>query len=82
VPSVRTNSGACPCRKPNPGATRGRIAQCFCLMREAYSVVWSVLVLSFRSRVSLEAEILILRHQLSIQRRHLPKRLPSVPWIA
>ena len=44
-------------------------------MREAYSLVWSTLVLLFRSRVSLEAEILILRHQLSIQRRHLPKRL-------
>ena len=44
-------------------------------MREAYSLVWSVLVLLFRSRVSLEAEILILRHQLDIQRRHLPKRL-------
>src|SRR5258706_8728838 len=44
-------------------------------MREAYSLVWSVLVLLFRSRVSLEAEILILRHQLNIQRRHLPKRL-------
>src|ERR1700761_2280054 len=44
-------------------------------MREAYSLVWSVPVLLFRSRVSLEAEILILRHQLNIQRRHLPKRL-------
>ena len=44
-------------------------------MREVYSLVWSVLVLLFRSRVSLEAEILILRHQLNIQRRHLPKRL-------
>src|SRR5258708_12353541 len=44
-------------------------------MREAYSLVWSVLVLLFRSRVSLEAELLILRHQLNIQRRHLPKRL-------
>ena len=44
-------------------------------MREAYSLVWSVLVALFRSRVSLEAEILILRHQLNIQRRHLPKRL-------
>src|SRR6267142_3812688 len=44
-------------------------------MREAYSMVWSVLVSLFRSRVSLEAEILILRHQLNIQRRHLPKRL-------
>jgi hypothetical protein len=38
-------------------------------------VVWSVLVVWFRSRASLEAEILILRHQLNIQRRHLPKRL-------
>jgi hypothetical protein len=37
--------------------------------------LWSVLVLLFRSRVSLEAEILILRHQLNIQQRHLPKRL-------
>jgi transposase InsO family protein len=44
-------------------------------MREAYSLVWSVLVLLFRSRISLEAEILILRHQLNIQRRHQPKRL-------
>jgi hypothetical protein len=44
-------------------------------MREACSLVWSVLVLLFRSRVSLEAEILTLRHQLNIQRRHLPKRL-------
>ena len=44
-------------------------------MKEAYSLVWSVLVLWFRSRVSLEAEILILRHQLNIQRRHVPKRV-------
>jgi hypothetical protein len=44
-------------------------------MREAYSLVWSVLVLLFRSQVSLEAEILILRHQLNIQQRHLPKRV-------
>lgn len=41
-------------------------------MREVCSLVWSVLVLLFRSRVSLETEILILRHQLNIQ--HLPKR--------
>jgi transposase InsO family protein len=44
-------------------------------MREACSLVWSVLVLLFRSWASLEAEILILRHQVNIQRRHLPKRL-------
>jgi hypothetical protein len=29
----------------------------------------------FRSRISSEAEILILRHQLNIQQRHLPKRM-------
>ena len=34
-----------------------------------------MLALLFRSRASLQAEILILRHQLNIQRRHLPKRL-------
>ena len=44
-------------------------------MREACSLVWSVQLLVFRSRVSLEAEILILRHQLNIQRRHVPKRM-------
>src|ERR1700750_3432216 len=44
-------------------------------MREACSLVWSLLAVLFRSRVSLEAEILILRHQLKIQRRHLLKRL-------
>ena len=44
-------------------------------MSEACSLIWSVLVLLFRSRFSLEAEILILRHQLNIQQRHLPKRL-------
>jgi transposase InsO family protein len=44
-------------------------------MREACSLVWLALVGLFRSRASLEAEILILRHQLNIQRRRSPKRL-------
>jgi hypothetical protein len=44
-------------------------------MKEACSLVWSALVSLFRSRVSLEAEILILRHQLNIQRRHVPNRV-------
>jgi transposase InsO family protein len=44
-------------------------------MSEACSLVWSLLAALFRSRASLEAEILILRHQLNIQRRHLPRRL-------
>ena len=44
-------------------------------MREACSLVWLALVGLFRSRASLEAEILVLRHQLNIQRRQSPKRL-------
>ena len=43
-------------------------------MREALSLIWTALVGLFRSRVSLAAEILILRHQINILRRHLPKR--------
>src|SRR5258708_14242418 len=65
---------ACPCRKPNSAGKRSRIAQCFYLMREACSLIWSALVLLFRSRASLAAEILVLRHQINILRRHSPKR--------
>ena len=43
-------------------------------MSEACSLIWSALVGLFRSRASLLAEILVLRHQIHIQRRHLPKR--------
>ena len=43
-------------------------------MSEACSLIWSALVGLFRSRASLLAEILVLRHQINIQRRHLPKR--------
>src|ERR1700716_2016051 len=43
-------------------------------MREACSLVWMALVGLFRSRASLAAEILVLRHQINILRRHSPKR--------
>src|SRR3981189_3902848 len=43
-------------------------------MSEACSLIWSALVLWFRSRTSLAAEILVLRHQINILRRHSPKR--------
>src|SRR6202049_2411805 len=43
-------------------------------MREACSLIWSALVLLFRSRASLAAEILVLRHQINVLRRHSPKR--------
>src|ERR1700721_3039609 len=45
-----------------------------CLMREACSLIWLALVGAFRSRVSLEAENTILRHQLNVLRRQFPKR--------
>src|SRR6266403_3509126 len=43
-------------------------------MREACSLIWSALVLLFRSRSLLAAEILVLRHQINILRRHSPQR--------
>ena len=43
-------------------------------MREALSLIWTALVGLFRSPTSLAAEILVLRHQINILRRHSPKR--------
>src|SRR5258707_3159619 len=43
-------------------------------MREACSLIWSAMVLLCRSRAWLAAEILVLRHQINILRRHSPKR--------
>jgi hypothetical protein len=51
-------------------------------MGEACGIVWSVLDSAFGARVSLEAEIVILLHQLDIQRRRQPERWPSVSRIA
>jgi hypothetical protein len=38
-------------------------------------MIWSAIIALFRSRASLEAEILTLRHQLNVLRRKSPKRL-------
>src|SRR5258705_6879087 len=43
-------------------------------MPEVCSLIWLALVGAFRSRVSLEAENTILRHQLNMLRRQSPKR--------
>src|ERR1700686_5154243 len=64
----------CPCRKPNPADNRGGITQSFCPMREAFSLIWTALIGLFRSRASLAAEILVLRHQINVLRRNSPKR--------
>src|SRR5216683_5601721 len=43
-------------------------------MKEACSLIWTVLIGLFRSRASLAAEILVLRHQINVLRRNSPKR--------
>ena len=43
-------------------------------MKEACSLIWTALIGLFRTRASLAAEILVLRHQINVLRRHSPKR--------
>jgi GntR family transcriptional regulator, rspAB operon transcriptional repressor len=43
-------------------------------MNELFRLIWCGLIGFFRSRTSLEAEILVLRHQLNVLRRKSPKR--------
>ncbi len=45
------------------------------LMRDMLKLIWWVVIGIFRSRASLEAEIVALRHQLNVLRRKSPKRL-------
>jgi len=44
-------------------------------MNELCRLIWCGLIGFFRSRASLEAEILVLRHQLNVLRRNSPKQL-------
>jgi hypothetical protein len=44
-------------------------------MSELCRLIWFGLIGLFRSRAALEAEILVLRHQLNILRRQSPKRV-------
>src|SRR4029079_11195199 len=44
-------------------------------MRDAFSRIWLALIGLLRSRASLQAEILTLRHQLNVLRRKSPQRL-------
>src|ERR1700682_4343338 len=64
----------CPCRKLNLAGNCHRIGRCSCLMREVCSLICLALVGALRSRVSLEAENTILRHQLNVLRRKSPNR--------
>ena len=61
-------------------------------MGDMFKLIWWAVIGLFRSRASLEAEILMLRHQLNVLRRKAPKRLAfstfdrlvfaSLYWIA
>ena len=44
-------------------------------MSDLCSLIWYTLIGLFRSRAALEAEILVLRHQLNVLRRSCPKRV-------
>ena len=44
-------------------------------MSDLCRLIWCGLIGLFRSRAALEAEILILRHQLNVLRRKSPKRV-------
>jgi hypothetical protein len=44
-------------------------------MSDLCRLIWHALTGLFRSRAALEAEILVLRHQLNVLRRKSPKRL-------
>src|SRR5262245_36048338 len=44
-------------------------------MRDACRLIWYTLIALFRSRAALEAEILVLQHQLNVLQRRSPKRV-------
>ena len=44
-------------------------------MGELFGFIWCTIAWLFRSRAQLQAEILVLRHQLNILRRRSPKRM-------
>jgi hypothetical protein len=44
-------------------------------MSDLFSLIWHAVIGLFRSRAALQAEVLILRHQLNVLRRKSPKRV-------
>ena len=44
-------------------------------MSDLCRLIWCALIGLFRSRAALEAEILLLRHQLNVMQRRSPKRV-------
>jgi len=66
---------SCPYRKPHSASEQSRIAQCSFPMIDFFRLLACTLTRLFRSRARLEAEILVLRHQLNVLRRRSPKRV-------
>jgi hypothetical protein len=73
----------CPYRKPKKADLRPRIGRYSLLMSDLCRLICCALIGLFRSRTALEAEILVLRHQLNVLRRKSPKRLAfsNVDWL-
>jgi hypothetical protein len=44
-------------------------------MRDLCRLIWCAVAVVFRSRMALQVEILVLRHQLNVLRRRSPKRV-------
>jgi hypothetical protein len=44
-------------------------------MSDLFGLIWCAVIGLFRSRAALQAEVLILRHQLNVLRRKAPKRV-------
>jgi hypothetical protein len=65
----------CPYRKPKTAVRDRESADNRFSMSDLCRLIWCALIGLFRSRAALEAEILVLRHQLNVLRRKSPKRL-------
>lgn len=50
------------------------------MMLKLVSILWQLIALKFRSRRSLEAEVVVLRQQLSVARVRAPKRIRVGFW--
>ena len=61
--------------KPSPAGKPARIGRCSRAMIDLCKLIWCAFARLFRSRAELEAEILVLRHQLNVLRRKSPGRL-------
>jgi hypothetical protein len=70
-----TLSDRCPYRKPKIGWPIPANRVIFSAMVDLLRLVWCLVTGLFGSRAALQAEILVLRHQVNVLRRESPKRL-------